>query len=154
MSRGLRAAATANLLAETRELSGAFDRLSLAVAERLGLSHTDLLAMDLINGDGPVTAGHLATHLHLTTGAITGLIDRLERAGFAKRQAHANDRRRVVVAPTAKGERLSELFAPLATALRRATDDYSDKDLAMLIEFLGIMRTAVAATVDSIRQST
>lgn len=153
MSRGVRAAATANLLAEARALSGEFDRLSLAVAERLGLSHTDLLAMDLISGDGRVTAGQLATHLHVTTGAITGLIDRLERAGFARRQADGKDRRRVVVAPTAKGERVSEMFAPLATSLRRATDEYSEKDLATLVEFLGKMRTAVAATVDSIRRS-
>lgn len=154
MSRGVRAATTANLLAEARALSGEFDRLSLAVAERLGLSHTDLLAMDLISGDGHVTAGQLATHLHITTGAITGLIDRLERAGFARRQADAKDRRRVVVAPTAKGERVSEMFAPLAASLRRATDEYSEKDLATVVEFLGRMRTAVAATVDSIRRST
>ena len=154
MSRSLKTAATANLLAEARELSGAFDRLSQAVAEKLGLSQTDLLAMDLISSNGRVTAGHLATHLHLTTGAITGLIDRLEQAGFAVRQDDAQDRRRVVVVPTAKGERISELFAPLATALRRATVDYSERDLAKLIEFLKDMRTALTATVDSIRQST
>lgn len=153
MSRGMRAAATAALMAETRGLSGEFDRLSLAVAERLSLSHTDLLAMDLISGDGRVTAGQLAAHLHFTSGAITGLIDRLERAGFARRQADVKDRRRVVVAPTAKGQRVSELFAPLASALRRATDDYSEADLATLVEFLRTLRAAVAATVESIRQS-
>ncbi len=121
----MRQAATARLLAEARDLSGDFDRLSQAVAEKVGLSPTDLLAMDLISRDGHVTAGQIAGHLHLTTGAITGLIDRLERSGFARRRADPEDRRRVVVVPTPKGDRIGELFGPLALALRRTTDGYA-----------------------------
>ncbi|HSS62123.1 MAG TPA: MarR family transcriptional regulator [Candidatus Limnocylindrales bacterium] len=151
MSRRLRAAATAGLLSEARGLSGDFDRLSQAVAEKVGLSQTDLLAMDLITRDGHVTAGQIASHLHLTTGAITGLIDRLERSGFAKRQDDAKDRRRVVVVATPKGDRVGELFAPLAVALRRSTEGYSEPDLVMLTDFVKKMRTAVARTVDAIR---
>jgi DNA-binding MarR family transcriptional regulator len=154
MSRGMRAATTAGLLAEARELSSDFDRLSQAVAERIGLSQTDLLAMDLISRQDHVTAGQLASNLHLTTGAITGLIDRLERLGFAKRQADAKDRRRVVVVPTAKGDRVGDLFGPLALSLRRATEAYSEKDLALLIEFVRKMRGAVAGSVEAIRKST
>lgn len=153
MSRGVKAAATANLLAEARALSGDFDRLSQAVAERVGLSQTDLLAMDLISRDGHVTAGQIAGHLQLTTGAITGLIDRLERSGFAKRQDDAKDRRRVVVVPTPKGDRVGELFAPLAVALRRSTEGYSETDLVMLTDFVKKMRTAIARTVDTIRDN-
>ena len=66
-----------DLLEEARGLSGEFDKLSSAVAERVGLSQADMLAMDVISTAGPVTAGQLARELHLTTGAITGLIDRL-----------------------------------------------------------------------------
>lgn len=152
MSRGVKAAATASLLAEARELSGDFDLLSQAVAEKVGLSPTDLLAMDLISRDGHVTAGQIASHLHLTSGAITGLIDRLERSGFAKRASDAKDRRRVVVVPTPKGDQIGELFRPLALALRRTTEGYSEKDLAMLTDFLRKMRTAVAGTVETIRK--
>ena len=153
MSRGVRTAATARLLAEARELSGDFDRLSQTVAERVGLSQTDLLAMDLITRDAHVTAGQIATHLHLTTGAITGLIDRLERSGFARRQADANDRRRVVVVATPRGDRVGELFGPLAGALRRTTEGYSERDLSMLTDFVRKMRMAVNATVESVRKS-
>ena len=149
----MRAAATASLLAEARGLSGDFDRLSQVVAERVGLSQTDLLAMDLISRDGRATAGQLATHLHLTTGAITGLIDRLERTGFAKRQADPKDRRRVVVVPTVKGDRVGDLFGPLAIALRRATGAYSEKDLTLLTEFLRKMRAAIADSVEGIGKS-
>lgn len=152
MSR-VRQAATASLLAEARDLSGDFDRLSQAVAERVGMSQTDLLAMDLISRDGHVTAGQIASHLHLTSGAITGLIDRLERSGFAKRQADPKDRRRVVVVPTSKGDRIGELFGPLALALRRTTEGYSERDLATITDFLTKMRAAVASTVESIRNS-
>ena len=153
MSRGLKAEATSQLLAEARALSGDFDRLSQAVAERVGLNSTDLMAMDLISHDRSVTAGQIANHLHLTTGAITGLLDRLERAGFARRTADAKDRRRVFVVPTPKGDRIEELFAPLAVALRRAVEGYSQKDIAVLSEFLSRMRTSVAGTVDAIRES-
>jgi DNA-binding MarR family transcriptional regulator len=153
LSRGVRQAATARLLTEARGLSGDFDRLSQAVAERVGVSQTDLLAMDLISRDGHVTAGQIASHLHLTSGAITGLIDRLERSGFAKRQADPKDRRRVVVVSTPKGDRISELFVPLALALRRTTEGYSEKDLATLTDFLTKMRSAVANTVETIRNS-
>jgi Transcriptional regulators len=107
--------------------------------------------MDLISSGKHVTAGQLAEHLHVTTGAITGLIDRLERSGFARRQADPGDRRRVVVVPTRKGDRVGELFGPLAIALRRTTEGYSEKDLLLLTEFIRKMRAAVAGTVEGIR---
>jgi len=153
LSRGLKAASTARLLAEARQLSGDFDRLSQAVAEKVGLSPSDLLAMDLISRDGHATAGQIASHLQLTSGAITGLIDRLERAGFAKRATDKSDRRRVVVVPTTKEARIGELFQPLAAALKRTTAGYSERDLAMLADFIQKMRAAVAGTVETIRES-
>lgn len=151
MSRGMRAKATAGLLAEARRLSADFDRLSQAVADKVGLSTSDLGAMDYITTYREVTAGQIAQHLHLTTGAITGLIDRLERAGLARRRPDADDRRRVVVSPTAKGERIAELFTPLGAALRGGVQGYSDKEIALITEFLRKMRAAVIATVEETR---
>jgi DNA-binding MarR family transcriptional regulator len=151
MSRGLpKTAAAAKLLDEARGLSGDFDRLSQAVAGKVGLSQQDLLAMDLISRDQEVTAGQLARELNLTTGAITGLIDRLEKAGLARRANDPNDRRRVLVKATPKEERISQLYRPLALGLRRTIDDYSEEELAMLAEFLGKLRSALRATTESI----
>ena len=140
-----------SLLLEARGLSGDFDLLSQTVAERVGLSTTELLAMDLISRGGAVTAGQLATHLHLTTGAITGLIDRLERAGYAKRRSDKADRRRVLVVSTPRGDRIGALFGPLGGALRQATRGYSAQELATLIDFVKRLRSAVAMTSEGIR---
>lgn len=140
------------LLDESRGLSGDFDKLSGAVAERVGLSQADMLAMDVISRGSPVTAGQLARELHLTTGAITGLIDRLEKAGFARRTADPSDRRKVLVTATAKERKVVELYAPLAVNLRRAVEAYADKDLQTLTDFVRKFRAEVAGTTESIRK--
>lgn len=153
MSRRLKAQAVADLLAEARGLSGDFDKLSQVVSEEVGLSTTELLAMDLISRAGRVTAGTLARELHLTTGAITGLIDRLQRAGFARRSADPTDRRRVIVRATAKERRVSELYGPLAAELRRAVEGYSERDLGTLTEFIRRLRAVVGNTAEDIRRN-
>jgi len=124
--------------------------LSQAVAGKLSLTQTDLLAMDFISRDNEVTAGQLARELNLTTGAITGLIDRLQKGGLARRVDDPNDRRRVLVRATAKEQRISELYRPLALSLRRAIDDYSEDELALLTEFLRKLRSVLRATTESI----
>src|SRR5512133_1418905 len=64
-------------------------------AAYLGLNLTD--AIDVIDQHGRITAGDLAKALRLTTGAVTTVVDRLERAGFARRVADPDDRRRVLI---------------------------------------------------------
>jgi DNA-binding MarR family transcriptional regulator len=151
---GHRARSASELLEELRALSSDFDRLSQAVADRLGLSPTDLLAMEHIARKGRrVTAGDLARELNLTTGAITGLVDRLADAGYARRTADPGDRRRVLVAPTARERRIEELFAPLAAELRKAVDGYSERDLAMLTDFIRRLRAAVDGTTEGVRRA-
>src|SRR5258706_417211 len=88
-----------------REVSGLSVLYSQALAERLGINSTDLECLDVITLRGPVTAGELARATGLTRGAITGVIDRLERKGFAKRGAARADRRKVLVRATPAVER-------------------------------------------------
>lgn len=78
-------------------LDRAFDNLA---AQRLGVNLTDLHCLNIIESRGGVTAGELATEAGLTSGAITGVIDRLERVGYAQRERDANDRRRVAITVT------------------------------------------------------
>src|ERR1700752_4531838 len=106
MSRVTKQARIRDLLEEARALSGDFDALSEAVAARVGLNQSDLLALDLISRNGGVTAGQLAERLHLTTGGIPGVMDGLENAGLALRADDPHDRRRVQVMPTTAEARI------------------------------------------------
>src|SRR6266481_2256869 len=103
------------LLDQGRNLGTAAIMFHQAVADRLGLNTTDHKCLDLMRRAGGTTAGDLADWTGLTTGAVTGIIDRLAKAGFVRREEHPTDRRKVVVRVVA--ERLPEvgrLFASLA----------------------------------------
>jgi DNA-binding MarR family transcriptional regulator len=90
----------------------AFDNLA---AERLGVNETDLHCLNLIENSGGLTAGELAAQSGLTNGAITGVLDRLERAGLARRVADSADRRRVNVEVTpAFYEHAKRIWGPMA----------------------------------------
>src|SRR6266513_2056630 len=80
-----------------REAAAKSATFNQSVAERLGISVSDLECLDVIKLQGTVTAGDLAAATGLTTGAITGVIDRLEKAGFAQRKRDQIDRRKVLV---------------------------------------------------------
>lgn len=89
----------------------AFENLA---AERLGVSRTDLHCLNAIENGGGLTAGQLAAAAGLTSGAVTGVVDRLERAGFARRVPDPGDRRRVKVEVTPLFyERAGEIWGPL-----------------------------------------
>lgn len=75
----------------------AFDGVA---AERLGVNRSDLHCLNIIEDRGGLTAGELAAEAGLTTGAVTGVIDRLERVGYARRVPDPADRRRVKVEVT------------------------------------------------------
>jgi DNA-binding MarR family transcriptional regulator len=90
----------------------AFDALA---AERLGVNETDLHCLNIIEASGGLTAGELAAQSGLTNGAITGVLDRLERAGFAQRISDPDDRRRVHVEVTAEFyKRAERIWGPMA----------------------------------------
>ena len=71
----------------------------LRASDAMSLAPTDLVCMCLLQLNGPATPGWLAEMTGLTTGAVTGMIDRLERAGYVRREADPQDRRKVIVTP-------------------------------------------------------
>src|SRR5687767_15738873 len=93
--------------------------LSATIAARAGITPTDLESLDLLRRLGPMTAGRLAELTGLTTGAITGMIDRLERRGYARREADPSDRRRVIVHADLEraGQDLEALYVDLSDAI-------------------------------------
>jgi DNA-binding MarR family transcriptional regulator len=111
--------------------------MSDAVAKLVGLNSTDLECLDLLSLSGPTTAGRLATHTGLTTGAMTAVIDRLERAGFARRVRHDADRRCVLVEALPDSlRRIQLLYKPIAAAVARLNEDYGDRQLAVIVDYL------------------
>jgi DNA-binding MarR family transcriptional regulator len=123
-----------------RNLSGEqANRLVLfqqAVADRLGLTLTDLLGLAALSGPEPLTAGQLAEATGLTTGSVTVMIDRLELAGYVQREKDGQDRRRVLVRPVRVriDQDVAPLYAALAAAWVRALEGYSTEELSTLLD--------------------
>jgi DNA-binding MarR family transcriptional regulator len=107
------------------------------VAAALGINRTDLRCLDVLDQRGPLTAGELAEAMHLSSGAITTLVDRLERAGYARRLRDTSDRRRVLVEIAAEvHERTMQYYGPLFHGTVRLLEQRSDEELEAMIEFL------------------
>jgi len=111
--------------------------LSDTVARLVGLNSTDLECLDLLDMAGTTTAGRLAQHAGLTTGAMTAVIDRLERAGFARRLRDPQDRRCVRVEALPRNFRqIGALYHRLAEGTARLHEDYDDRQLAIIVDYL------------------
>ena len=113
----------------------AFDNLA---AERLGVNRTDLHCLNIIENSGGLTAGELADEAGLTTGAVTGVIDRLERAGYARRVSDPADRRRVKLEVTPKFySRANKIWGPMAADWEsRLSRRFTAEELELVTEFL------------------
>jgi DNA-binding MarR family transcriptional regulator len=110
---------------------------SQAAAERLGMNSTDMECLDLLSLNGPMPAGRLAELTGLTTGAITGVVDRLERAGYVRRERDPYDRRRVIVQPILERQaEAAPIFLPMAQATAELFARYDHDALAIILDFL------------------
>ncbi len=119
----------------------AFDE---AVAAHLGLNPTDLRCLELIIEQPGLTPGRLAELSGLTTGAVTGVVDRLERSGFVERRPDPGDRRSVTVSPVAgEAARAQAAMAPLDAAIEAALGRYSAGERAAIDQFLTDARRVV-----------
>jgi len=120
-----------------RELSTRAALFHQAIAMRLGLGASDHKFIGILSGTGPVTAGRLADLTGLTTGAVTGVIDRLERAGFVRRDRDPGDRRRVIIRPLPEAR---ATIAPHMESIARATlalySRYSEQELTLVFQYL------------------
>lgn len=91
-----------NLIGACDDISRQVVLKSHAIAAKFGLSPSDFEHLCLLVKSGPLTAGSLANLTGLTTGAVTGVVDRLEGANFVTRQSDKSDRRRIIIVPTKK----------------------------------------------------
>jgi DNA-binding MarR family transcriptional regulator len=92
--------------------------------------------LDFLNLEGRVTAGRLAEVTGLTTGAITGVIDRLEQVGLVRRERDGEDRRKVFIAIVPENvAKIGRLYEPMQRAVRKEWEAYSDAELKLLLRF-------------------
>lgn len=134
-----------------RELAASLDALTNAASPHAGLNRTDIRALDIINMQEGLTAGQLAARLKLTTGAITGVLDRLERSGHAQRSHDKEDRRRIMVTPTPEARQYgSVVFGELSSELDQLLADYSERDRELIDRFLRLITDIVAQRADEL----
>jgi DNA-binding MarR family transcriptional regulator len=122
---------------EIRAGQRATDAVDETVTALLGVNRTDSRCIDILEQHGRMSAGQLAALAGLSTGAVTAVVDRLERAGYARRSGDPSDRRRVLVELTELArERVWELMGrPMREAAVPVMERYSDAELELLIEF-------------------
>jgi DNA-binding MarR family transcriptional regulator len=108
-----------------------------AVAESLGLGPTDHKCFDLLRERGPMIGRELAALTGLTSGAITGVVTRLESAGYVHREEHPEDQRKqLIVASTERVAELERLFAPVRDQAACLLEGFDEAQLATISEFL------------------
>ena len=154
MAQTSRAELVARLQADVAETVSDGIALQEALADRLGLTISDLRAITLLMRKGTVATNELADAAGLTSGAATRMVDRLERAGWVERFMDARDRRRVLVVmkKTRRGE-IGEVYAEMSQSWIGALSDKTEAELETVLEIFdrmrGVARDQAAALRDA-----
>jgi DNA-binding MarR family transcriptional regulator len=126
----------ATLLQELEEAMRRSSAQGQTVANVAGIANSDLECMDILYLEGRVTAGRLAEVTGLTTGAITGVVDRLEKVGLVRRERDETDRRKVFIAVVPEtAMKIGQLYVPMQQAMEKVWSAYSDEELRLLLRF-------------------
>ena len=134
-----------------RELNSQLSVLSHHVGARLELRDVDLGCLELLARHGPLSPGALARHAGLHPATMTGIVDRLERAGWVARDRDPADRRAVLIRPLRdRGAELFRLYAGMNTAMDQVCAGYSDEELTLLAGFLRRTTTAGQAATEAL----
>ena len=107
-----------------------------AIAERLGIGPSDHKCLDLLRERGPMTGSELAAISGLTTGAITGLVARLEQAGYVTRQPHPRDGRMQILQLALRVSPIHDVIEPLRRDVTEVLDEFDPQQLAAIARFL------------------
>jgi DNA-binding MarR family transcriptional regulator len=139
MSRENRKELAEALISLARAHEAANDAFDEIACQKLGINRTDLRCLNIVDNQGPMTAGRLAEQSGLTTAAVTSVLDRLERAGYARRVRDQEDRRQVIVEVTPLlAQRAGSIWGPLGDEARAAFARLSVEELNGLIGFFRV----------------
>jgi DNA-binding MarR family transcriptional regulator len=155
-SQKKRAELLGELAREFRQFTGLSASIFRAAAARSGMTVTDMQVIDLLESAGPMTAGQLADLTGLTTGAITGMLNRLEEAGLVRRERDPDDARKVIVRLESGKDQtheISHVFDSIGKAWDELASRYDDKQLALLLEFLKRSNTLSRQEIARLREA-
>jgi DNA-binding Lrp family transcriptional regulator len=136
-----------------RKTGSLMQLMGQAAADRIGLNATDLNCLNILSFAGQMTAGELAKATGLTTASITGVADRLEEAGYVRRERDPVDRRRVVIRLVFDRAltNVAPVFLPLIKEWQGVVDDYTDDELRLIVDFYGRMEEVIRTHVARLR---
>ncbi|GAA4335679.1 MarR family winged helix-turn-helix transcriptional regulator [Actinomadura luteofluorescens] len=125
-----------------------------ATASKAGMNVTDAQCVNALTLDGPQTPGQLAQLMGITTGgAITAVIDRLERAGYVRRTRDPDDRRRVIVELVEENvAQFARYFEPIGRAFRDRLASYNDDQIALLLDWIHHNNETMPSVIEEIRK--
>jgi DNA-binding MarR family transcriptional regulator len=150
MSSPKRAELVDSLNLEVRKLIAGTILFNEKVAARVGLNSTDLQCLHLLQLQGAATPGELARWAGLTTGGATVVVDRLENAGYLRREPNPNDRRSTIIRPVAaKLKKLEANYQAQGDALQRVIAAFPDPHLRLILNFLKEVNAAGAAVSEA-----
>jgi len=141
---------------ELRQFTGLSASIFRAAAARMDMTVTDMQVLDILESAGPTTAGQLADLTGLTTGAITGMLNRLEEAGLVSRERDPNDGRRVIIRLEGdKGEKkaIGSVFTTIEKAWNDIASHYNDEQIAVLVGFLKRSNAASRKEIVRLREA-
>jgi DNA-binding transcriptional ArsR family regulator len=140
--------------AAVRKTGSLMQLVGQAAADRIGINATDLNCLNILSFSGQMTAGELARATGLTTASITGVVDRLEDAGYVRRERDVRDRRRVVVHLVLDRavRDVAPLFLPIVREWQQLADQYTDDELRLIVEFYRQMEETFRKHVVRLRE--
>jgi DNA-binding MarR family transcriptional regulator len=131
----------------------ATDAFDDAAAAALQLNRTDLKCVSVIAQRGPVPVGEIGRAAGLTRGAMTTALDRIERAGYARRLRHPDDRRGVLVELTDKGRNaIDVIWGEYVRTAEAFFSRYTVPELRAILSFLEEGRSAQESNVERVRE--
>jgi DNA-binding MarR family transcriptional regulator len=140
-----------------REMSARSVMFYTQVAKLIGLSVSDLRAWDLLVGYGPMSASEFADLTGLSAGAVTGLVDRLAKAGAVKRVPDPQDRRKLIIVAISElrtGKSTSVYFDAFQGALERLYKRYSDAEISIIDRYSREMSALLQQETARLRTAT
>jgi DNA-binding MarR family transcriptional regulator len=137
---------------EARLHQNAYDRFEDAAAAYFGVNRTAMRCMEVLDRKGRLTAGEIAIQTGLTSGAVTAMLDRLERADLVQRLSDPSDRRRVLVELTSQARRRAgEIYGPLAGEMTQF-EQYTDDELRLIAGFMRLATLALERHASRVEQ--